>query len=146
MRTRRARAREDDVRDDGDLIETAGRWTAGWPMMTLLVLGPHIIAGAVAAPFPRWTLVFPVAGAAALGGAVWWWSEWWFGPGVARRAVRLSAPLRQQLALTAGLIAAGMALLATGIRLPLIWTVTTLALISWGLLGTLTLAERAQRG
>lgn len=88
--------------------------------------------------------MFPVLGAAAWGGAVWWWSGWWFGPGVARRAVRLSAPLRHQIALAAGLIAAGVALLATGIELPLVWTLTTLALISWGLAGPFTLADRAR--
>jgi hypothetical protein len=145
MRTRRARAREDEVRDDDDLIATARGWTMYWPLVTMLILGPHVVAGAVAAPFPHWTLVFPVLGAAAWGGAVWLWSGWWFGPGVARRAVRLSAPLRHQLALAAGLIVAGVALLATGIQLPLVWTLTTLALISWGLAGPFTLAPRSQR-
>ncbi len=142
MRTRRARAREDDAGDDSDVVQLARGGVLGWPLVPLLALGAHVIAAAVGAPFPRWTLVFALAGTATFGGALWWWTDWWFGPGVARRAVRLGVPLRRQIVLAVVLIAVGVAVLAVGIAVPAVWTVVTLALIAWGLGGFLTLATR----
>jgi hypothetical protein len=120
----------------------ARRSTGGWPLVPLLALGPHAFAAALGAPFPRWTLVFPLAGTALLGVAGWRWADWWLGAGVAGRAVRLWPPLRRQLELAAGLVIAGVAIVAVGVPIPFVWTVVVLALIAWALGGAALHADR----
>ncbi|GIH20719.1 tetratricopeptide repeat protein [Rugosimonospora africana] len=141
--TRRARGREDTAAVDGVLGWTASNDRALLPLVPALALGPHTVAAALGSPFPRWTLVFPLAGTALLAAAAWYGVDSWLGAGVFRRAVRLSAPLRRQLGLTAALIGAGVALLAADQFTPgpmlttRLWIVAAVSLVAWAFVGPL---------